>query len=60
MGYLTDSNGRPDLPCELCPFVSPTDGSALPFVLNICFSPPLAPHPPVNYYFNGAMNVWTD
>ena len=33
MGCQTDSNGRPGLPGELCQYGSPTDGIALPFVL---------------------------
>ena len=39
-GAKTDSNSRPGLPCELCQSRSPTDGTALPFALNVFFSLP--------------------
>ena len=47
MGYQTDSNGKPGLPCELCQYGSPTDGTALRFVFE-CLLQPAYGFPPAH------------
>ena len=45
MECKTDYNGRPGLSCELRQYGSPTNGTALPFVLEYLLQPTYVWHP---------------